>query len=143
MVSFLKYKKFSETVKKSYAKHPKKWIEKGCSEPSSYVKWYLGWTPEKHLELLEFMLLKKRNTERTEEEIKSDWNKICEFIKNNFSKQETINTKVPISFIKSLIWLKIPGFYITNDDLIASMVIEGYVYRKDIKNSNDVYFNVE
>ncbi len=56
MNSLLQHRKFAEAVQKSYAEHPEWWLDEGCSEPSDFLKFFLEWSFENELELLEFKL---------------------------------------------------------------------------------------
>jgi hypothetical protein len=61
MNSILQHKKFAEAVQKSYAEHPDWWLEDGRSEPSDFLKFFLEWSLENELELLEFKLANMKN----------------------------------------------------------------------------------
>lgn len=59
MDSILQHKKFAEAVQKSYAEHPEWWLDEGSNEPSDFLKFFLEWSFENELDLINFMLTKK------------------------------------------------------------------------------------
>jgi len=66
------------------------------------------------------------------------------FIRDNFRKNKTINIKVGSYKLKHIAEKNIEnvGGYVSNGNLIASMILEGYEYKKDGKNSPNAYFNL-
>lgn len=66
------------------------------------------------------------------------------FIKENFKKRKTINTKVGSRRLKDVIERKVGENKISigNGDLIASMILEGYEHKKDSETSKNANFNL-
>ena len=67
---------------------------------------------------------------------------IRDFIKNNLSQQKTINTQTSSYGLKHIIENKLQRKYVSNGELIASMILEGYEYKIDKKNHLNAYFNL-
>jgi hypothetical protein len=70
---------------------------------------------------------------------------IRDFIRNNFEKNKTINTKVGSYRLKHVIEENAENVngYIGNGDLIASMILEGFEYKKDSDSSPNANFNLK
>jgi broad-specificity NMP kinase len=69
---------------------------------------------------------------------------IRKFIRDNFRKNKTINIKIGSYKLKHIAERNIKNIegYVCNGDFIASMILEGYEYKKDYKNSPNAYFNL-
>lgn len=66
---------------------------------------------------------------------------IRNFIRENFRKKKTINTRISSYGLKHLV-SNIIQRDILNGDFIASMVLEGYEFQKDNKYPRNAFFNV-
>ncbi len=72
---------------------------------------------------------------------------IREFIRNNFEKRKTFNTSVSSYGLKDLVErhlleIKLKNCYVSNGELIASMILEGYNYKRVKLYPKNAYFNV-
>lgn len=69
---------------------------------------------------------------------------IRNFISDNFKKIKNINTKVGSRKLKDMVErdIGIQNIFVNNGELIASMILEGYEYRRDGKNSPNANFNL-
>ena len=68
-------------------------------------------------------------------------NSIRLFIGNNFEKQKIINTYKTSYGLKHIVE-KMINNYVSNGDFIASMILEGYEYKRDSRLSPNAYFNI-
>jgi len=66
---------------------------------------------------------------------------IRKFVRDNFKKNKTINSKIGSYKLKHIAEKNI-GEYVSNGGLIASMILEGYEYKKDSKTSPNANFNL-
>ena len=66
------------------------------------------------------------------------------FIRNNFKKNKTINTKIGSYKLKHILEKNIGDsqIVVSNGDLIASMILEGYDHKKDGKVTRNANFNL-
>jgi len=69
---------------------------------------------------------------------------IRNFIRDNFEKTKNINKKVGSYKLKHITEKNIKEMNgsVSNGDFIASMILEGYEYKKDVKDSPNVNFNL-
>lgn len=67
---------------------------------------------------------------------------IRNLIRDHLGKQKTINTQTSSYGLKHIIENKILEGYISNGELIASMILEGYEYKKGMKTPLNAYFNL-
>lgn len=69
---------------------------------------------------------------------------IREFIRNNFKNRQSINFRTTSYELKHIAEDNIKSHkgYVSNGDLIASMILEGYQYKEYPENSSNACFNI-
>jgi len=66
---------------------------------------------------------------------------IRQFIRINFKKRETINYLIGSYELKHIVERRTKE-YVSNGELISSMILEGFDYKIDNKNQLNAYFNL-